>query len=95
MATPVKVRRLSDHEGRQLQQIVRRGSGKSNNSVVKWRRALVVLASAGGNDVAAIARLVQTSPDRVREMIHRFNESGTVLAGPHVGGWPTPPDHDE
>lgn len=35
-----------------------------------------VLASAGGNDVAAIARLVQTSPDRVREMIHRFNDLG-------------------
>jgi len=36
---------------------------------VKWRRAMVVLASAGGNDVAVIARLVQTSPDRVRELI--------------------------
>jgi hypothetical protein len=32
--------------------------------------------SAGGNDVAAIARLVQTSPDRVREMIHRFDDLG-------------------
>jgi hypothetical protein len=63
MSTPVRVRRLSDHEGRQLQQIVRRGSGKSDNSVVKWRRALVVLASAGGNDVATIAKLVQTSPE--------------------------------
>jgi len=26
--------------------------------------------------VGVIARLVQTSPDRVREMIHRFNEMG-------------------
>lgn len=74
LSTPVRVRRLSDDEGRQPQQIVRRGSGKSDNSVVKWRRALVVLASAGGNDVAAIARLVHASPDPVREMIHRFNE---------------------
>jgi transposase len=86
MSTPVRVRRLSDHEGRQLQQIVRRGSGKSDNSVVKWRRALVVLASAGGNDVAAIAKLVQTSPDRVREMIHRFNELGMSALDPMWAG---------
>lgn len=86
MSTPVRVRRLSDHEGRQLQQIVRRGSGKSDNSVVKWRRALVVLASAGGNDVAVIAKLVQTSPDRVREMIHRFNEKGISALDPMWAG---------
>ncbi len=42
--------------------------------MVRYRRALVVLASAGGNTVEVIARLVQTSPDRVREMIHRFND---------------------
>ena len=67
-----KVRRLSDEEGRQLQRIVRRGGGKSEVNVVRYRRAMVVLASAGGNTVEVIARLVQTSPDRVREMIHRF-----------------------
>ena len=86
MSTPVKVRRLSDAEGQQLQRIVRRGSGKSDNSVVKWRRALVVLASAGGNDVAVIARMVQTSPDRVREMIHRFNEMGMKSLDPAWAG---------
>ena len=42
----------------------------------------MVLASAGGNTVEAIARLVQTSPDRVREMIHRFNELGLVSLDP-------------
>ena len=42
--------------------------------------ALVVLASAGGNDVAAIARLVHTSPDRVRHMIHAFNDKGMKAA---------------
>ena len=94
MATPVKVRRLSDEEGRQLQRIVRRGGGGTDKSIVKWRRALVVLASAGGNDVAAIARLVQTSPDRVREMIHSFNDKGMGAVGPSVGGWPSPPDND-
>ena len=86
MATPVKVRRLSDEEGRQLQRIVRRGGGKTDKSIVKWRRALVVLASAGGNDVAAIARLVQTSPDRVREMIHSFNEKGMPALDPQWAG---------
>lgn len=94
MAERVRVRRLYDAEGRELQRIVRRG-GKSDRSIVKWRRAMVVLASAGGNDVAAIARLVQTSPDRVREMIHRFNDLGDAITGPSVGGWPSPPDHDE
>lgn len=50
---------------------------------------MVVLASAGGNDVAAIARLVQTSPDRVREMIHRFNDLGMRSLDPQwAGGWP-------
>ena len=86
MNKPVRVRRLNDAEGRQLQQIVRRGGGKSDRSVVKWRRAMVVLASAGGNDVAAIARLVQTSPDRVREMIHRFNDLGMRSLDPQWAG---------
>lgn len=86
MSKPVRVRRLTDAEGRELQRIVRRGSGKSDNSVVKWRRALVVLASAGGNEVAVIARMVQTSPDRVREMIHRFNELGMASLDPAWAG---------
>jgi transposase len=85
MAERVRVRRLSDEEGRELQRIVRRG-GKSDRSIVKWRRAMVVLASAGGNDVASIARLVQTSPDRVREMIHRFNDLGMRSLDPQWAG---------
>lgn len=85
MAERVRVRRLNDVEGLQLQQIVRRG-GKSDRSIVKWRRAMVVLASAGGNDVSAIARLVQTSPDRVREMIHRFNDLGMRSLDPQWAG---------
>src|SRR5215213_2515231 len=85
MNKPVRVRRLNDSEGRELQRIVRRG-GKSDRSIVKWRRAMVVLASAGGNDVAVIARLVQTSPDRVREMIHRFNDLGMRSLDPQWAG---------
>jgi transposase len=86
MAERVRVRRLNDAEGRELQRIVRRGGGKSDRSIVKWRRAMVVLASAGGNDVATIARLVQTSPDRVREMIHRFNDLGMRSLDPQWAG---------
>ena len=54
--------------------------------MVRWRRALVVLASAGGNTAPVIARLVATSPDRVREMIHRFNEMGMASLDPQWAG---------
>ena len=86
MSTPVKVRRLSDHEGRSLQQIVRRGGGRSEKSIVRWRRAMVVMASASGNTVPAIAKLVVTSEDRVREMIHRFNDKGMASLDPQWAG---------
>src|SRR5271156_6590920 len=82
----LRVRRLTDEEGRQLQRIVRRGGGTTDKSIVKWRRSMVVLASASGNTVEAIARLVQTSPDRVREMIHRFNEMGMDSLDPKWAG---------
>jgi transposase len=36
--------------------------------------------------VATIARLVQTSPDRVREMIHRFNDLGMRSLDPQWAG---------
>ena len=54
--------------------------------MVKWRRATVVLASAGGNTVPVIARLVATSEDRVREMIHRFNDKGMSSLDPQWAG---------
>ena len=47
---------------------------------------MVVLASAGGNDAATISGLVQTSPDRVREMIHRFNDLGMRSLDPQWAG---------
>ena len=86
MTQPVRVRRLTDEEGRQVQRIVRRGGGGTVKSIVKWRRALVVQASAGGNTVPVIARLVATSEDRVREMIHRFNELGMRSLDPQWAG---------
>jgi hypothetical protein len=45
----LRVRRLSNEEGCQLQRIVRRGGGKTDKSIVKWRRSMVVLASARGS----------------------------------------------
>ena len=86
MAEGVRVRRLSHQEGQQIQRIVRRGGGMTDKSHVRWRRALVIHASAGGNAVPVIAQLVATSEDRVREMIHRFNELGMAALDPQWAG---------
>lgn len=66
MAEPVHVRRLTDQEGQKLQQVVRRGSARS----VRYRRAMMLLASAGGNRGPVIAQLVQADGDTVRDVIH-------------------------
>jgi transposase len=72
MAGPVQARRLTDQEGRRLQQIVRRGKHGS----VRVRRAMITMASASGTLVPAIAQLVVASEDTVRDVIHRFNQKG-------------------
>ncbi|MCY1141467.1 IS630 family transposase [Actinoplanes sp. Pm04-4] len=82
MADPVRVRRLSDQEGQTLLRITRRGTG----SPIRLRRAMVVLASAGGNTVPAIARLVQADEDTIRQVIHRFNETGMASLDPQWAG---------
>ena len=79
VAEPVRVRRLTDQEGLKLQQIVRRGSTSS----VRYPRAMMLLASAGGNRVPVIARLVQADEDTVRDVIHRFNEIGLACLDPN------------
>lgn len=43
---------------------------------------MVVLASAGGNTVPAIARLVRADEDTIRQVIHRFNEMGMASLDP-------------
>lgn len=89
MAELVKVRRLSDEEGQRLLRIVRRGEPKMTKSVIRYRRAVVVLASASGNSVPVIARLVAADEDTVREVIHRFNELGMKALDPcWAGGRP-------
>ncbi|WP_455680667.1 helix-turn-helix domain-containing protein [Streptomyces roseus] len=82
MAEPVRVRRLTDQEGQRLQQIARRGSTSS----VRYRRAMMLLASAGGNRVPVIAQLVQADEDTVRDVIHRFNEIGPACLDPRWAG---------
>ena len=94
MAEPVRVRRLSDQEGQKLQQIVRRGT----MNTVRYRRAMMLLASAGGNRVPVIAQLVAADEDTVRDVIHRFNEIGLAALDPQwAGGRPrqlSPDDED-
>ena len=83
MAERVQVRELSNDEGRRLLSIMRRGSG----SVVTWRRAQIVLWSAQRMDVPAIAKIAFTSEDRVRAVIHNFNDDGFDSLYPRVRRW--------
>ncbi|GGX21010.1 hypothetical protein GCM10010321_39240 [Streptomyces chartreusis] len=77
MAEPVRVRRLTDQEGQKLQQIVRRGSTSS----VRYRRAMMLVASVGGKRVPVIAQLVQAHEDTVEPpQPHRLASAGA--AGP-------------
>jgi hypothetical protein len=66
------VRDIDDDEGRRLVRIIRRGSG----SAVTWRRAQMVLLSAQGMGVPAIAKVAFTSEDRVRDVVRNFNADG-------------------
>jgi transposase len=82
MAGPVRARRLTEPEGRKLQQIVRRGK----QDTVRVRRAMMIMASASGTPVPAIARLVAADEDTVRGVIHRFNEIGLGALDPRWAG---------
>jgi len=83
MARPaVRARRLADDEGQALLRIVRRG----NTDTVRYRRAIMVMASASGTPVPAIARLVAAHGDTVRDVIHRFNDLGLPALEPHWAG---------
>ena len=78
----LRVREVSNEEGNRLLRIVRRSSG----SVVTWRRAQMVLLSVQGMDVAGIAKVAFTSPDRAREVINNFNEDGFESLYPRYSG---------
>jgi transposase len=81
----LRVREIDDDEGARLVRIVRRGTG----SVVTWRRAQMVLLSAQGMDVPAIAKVAFTSEDRVRDVIRNFTADGfSSLYPKYRGGRP-------
>src|SRR5215510_3423165 len=82
MAEPVRARRLTDQEGRRLQQFVRRGKHES----IRVRRAMIIMASASGTPVPAIARLVAADEDTVRDVIHLFNQKGLAALDPRWAG---------
>jgi transposase len=82
VAEPVRARRLTDQEGQRLQQIVRRGKHGS----VRVRRAMIIMASASGTPVTAIARLVAADEDTVRDVIHLFNQKGLAALDPQWAG---------
>jgi transposase len=82
MAEPVRARRLTDQEGQRLLQIVRRGRHGS----VRVRRAMIIMASASGTLVPAIARLVAADEDTVRDVIHAFNATGLAALDPRWAG---------
>jgi transposase len=82
MAEPVRARRLTDQEGQRLQQIVRRGKHGS----IRVRRAMIIMASASGTPVPAIARLVAADEDTVRDVIHAFNQNGLAALDPRWAG---------
>ena len=82
MAERVRARRLTDQEGQRLQQIVRRGKHGS----IRMRRAMIIMASASGTPVPAIARLVAADEDTVRDVVHAFNEKGLAALDPQWAG---------
>jgi transposase len=82
MAEPVRARRLTDEEGRRLLQVTRRGKHKS----IRVRRATIIMASASGTTVPAIARLVAADEDTVRDVIHAFNARGLAALDPRWAG---------
>ncbi len=85
MPERVRVREITNEEGQRLLRIVRRDSG----SVVRWRRAQMVLLSAQGMSVAQIAEVAFTSQDRVRAVLHNFNDDGFAsLEAKYAGGRP-------
>jgi transposase len=82
MAEPVRARRLTDQEGQRLLQIVRRGK----HEPVRVRRAMIIMASASGTLVPAIARLVAAGEDTVRDVIRAFNAKGLAALDPRWAG---------
>jgi hypothetical protein len=61
-----------------------RAAGK--HGAVRVRRAMIIMASASGTLVSAIARLVAASGDMARDVIDAFNQKGLAALGPRWAG---------
>ncbi|MEK8143356.1 helix-turn-helix domain-containing protein [Streptomyces sp. M10(2022)] len=81
MAEPVRVRRLTEQEGRTP---AHRAAGQYQHGAVPQGDDAAGLG--GGNTVPVIANLVQADEDTVRDGIHRFNEIGLAGLGPQWAG---------
>ena len=79
---PLRVRDINNDEGNRLLRIVRRGDG----SVVTWRRAPDRVVVSAGDERPKIAELAFTSENRVREVIHNFNDDGFDSLYPRYSG---------
>lgn len=69
--TEAFIRRLTGEDGQRLVRTAHTGQDR-----VPQRRAMILLASAQGRSVEAIAGLLEVSVDYVREVIHAFNAHG-------------------
>ena len=68
------VRELNDWEARKLQQTLRRSRSRP-----AWMRAQIILASAQGFRMQAIAQLLRLCEKTVRETIHGFNNKALLI----------------
>ena len=59
---------------------------RGKHGSVRVRRAMIIMASASGTPVPAIARLVAADEDTVRDVIHLFNEKGLAALDPQWAG---------
>lgn len=75
------VREINVAEGRRLQNIIRRDPNR-----IKGRRAQVIMASAQGSKVPAIAARLYFSPQHIRAIIKDFNATGFEALAPKYGG---------
>ena len=53
---------------------------------IRVRRAVIIMASASGTLVPAIARLVAADEGTVRDVVHAFNAKGLVALDPRWAG---------
>ena len=80
MYPPLRIRRLTPKEGRELLRIVRRSSDK-----VAIKRAACVLAAASGMTVPQISRSQFVHETYVRKILNGFNAGGLASIGNRYG----------